>query len=262
MEEKNIIMKDEHGFEVPISRTAASITGASAILKRISWGAIFAGVVIALAVQLVLSLLGIGIGASTIDPLNQQNPGKGLGIGAAVWFVISSLIATYAGAWVAGRLSGAPRTTDGTLHGVLTWAAATLLTMFLLTSAVGGVIGGAAGLLSRAIPAAGKAANSSDAQSQLQNMGIDTEALKQQAQSVLPGAPTGRAQGEPQPTEEQKQRMEQKAREAGDVAARGVAKAAFWSFVVLVLSAAAAAYGGTRGTPGYQSTRYETVPTA
>src|SRR5689334_10248687 len=105
-------MKDEHGFEVPISRTsnAAVAPVAPALLKRISWGAIFAGVVIALAVQLVLSLLGIGIGASTIDPLSEQNPGKGLGIGAAVWFVISSLLATYAGAWVAGRLSGAPRT--------------------------------------------------------------------------------------------------------------------------------------------------------
>src|SRR2546421_10345994 len=94
---KNTIMKDEHGFEVPISRTGVAAPVAPALLKGISWGAIFAGVVIALAVQIVLSLLGIGIGASTIDPLNQQNPGKGLGIGAAVWFVISSLIATFAG---------------------------------------------------------------------------------------------------------------------------------------------------------------------
>jgi len=253
-------MKDEHGFEVPISRTGASAPVAPALLKRISWGAIFAGVVIALAVQIVLSLLGIGIGASTIDPLSEQHPGKGLGIGAAIWFVISSLIATFAGAWVAGRLSGATRTTDGTLHGVLTWAASTLLTMFLLTSAVGGIIGGAAGLMSKALGAAGNAASSSDAQAQLRNLGIDPDALKQQAQSVVPGAPTGRPQGDAQQTEQQKQQIEQKAREAGDTAARGVAKAAFWSFVMLVLSAAAAAYGGNRGTPGYMARRVETAP--
>lgn len=35
--------------------------------KRISWGAIFAGVIIAMAVQFLLSLLGAGIGMSTAD---------------------------------------------------------------------------------------------------------------------------------------------------------------------------------------------------
>ncbi len=36
--------------------------------RRISWGAVFAGVIIVLIVQFLLSLLGVGIGASTIDP--------------------------------------------------------------------------------------------------------------------------------------------------------------------------------------------------
>src|SRR3546814_12380301 len=35
---------------------------APAALKRISWGAIFAGVVLAMSLQLVLGLLGLGIG--------------------------------------------------------------------------------------------------------------------------------------------------------------------------------------------------------
>jgi len=245
-------MKDEHGFEVPISRAGSVRTPTTpALLRRISWGAIFAGTVVALAVQLLLSLLGIGIGASSIDPY-QQNPGKGFGIGAGLWFLISSLVAMYAGACVAGRLSGASRTDDRALHGVITWAVATLFTIFLLTTAVGGVIGGAAGLMSKALPATG----SGDLQSQLQRMGVDTEALKQQAQSVLPGAPTGRSQL----SDEQKQQLEQKAREAGEVAARGVAKAAFWSFVILVLSGAAAVFGGNRGTPEYPVRRAETVP--
>ena len=37
-------------------------------LNRISWGSIFAGVAMALAVQFLLILLGIGIGAAVLDP--------------------------------------------------------------------------------------------------------------------------------------------------------------------------------------------------
>ena len=35
--------------------------------KRISWAAILSGVVLALGIQLMLSVLGVGIGAATID---------------------------------------------------------------------------------------------------------------------------------------------------------------------------------------------------
>jgi len=248
-------MKREYEFDVPVSRSAP------ALLRRISWGAVFAGVTITLAVQVVLSLLGLGIGASTVDPLHDHDPGKGVAIGAAIWFVISSILATYAGAWVAGRLSGLPRPIDGTLHGLLTWGAATLLTVFLLTTAVGSVIGGAANLLGKALPAAGKAAQSGDLQSQLQQMGVDTGQVKQRAQAAMPEGvlpPTGRTQSEPEQAQQQKAQLEQKARETGDAAARGVAHAAFWSFVILVLSAGASAYGGRSGTP---LIRYPTTAT-
>jgi hypothetical protein len=146
---------------------------------------------------------------------------------------------------------------------LLTWGAATLLTIFLLTSAVGSVIGGAANLLGKALPAAGKSANSGDVQSQLQQMGVNTDKLQEQARNALPqGAltPTGREQSDPQQAQQQKAQLEQKAREAGDAAARGVAQAAFWSFVILVLSAAAAAFGGRSGTPVIRYATTETVP--
>jgi len=41
---------------------------------KISWGAVFAGVVAILVTQLLLSVLGIGIGASTINPASEQEP--------------------------------------------------------------------------------------------------------------------------------------------------------------------------------------------
>ena len=37
------------------------------VTRRVSWGAVFAGVVMVLAIQLLLSMLGLGIGLSTIS---------------------------------------------------------------------------------------------------------------------------------------------------------------------------------------------------
>lgn len=114
----------------------------TATVKRMSWAAVFAGVVVALVVQLLLSLLGIGIGASTVNPVEEQNPVSGLGTGAGIWFGVSSLISLFAGGWVAGRMAGIPRRVDSLLHGVLTWSVATLLLFYFLTSTVGSIIGG------------------------------------------------------------------------------------------------------------------------
>ncbi len=115
---------------------------AAAAVKRISWASVFAGVVIVLVTQLLLSLLGLGIGASTINPTTEQDPASGLGIGAGIWFILTSLIALFAGGWVAGRLAGIPRNIDSMLHGLLTWGLASLLLFYFLTSTVGSLIGG------------------------------------------------------------------------------------------------------------------------
>ena len=44
------------------------------LINKVSWGAVLAGVVVALVTQLVLNLLGIGIGAATLDPGTGDNP--------------------------------------------------------------------------------------------------------------------------------------------------------------------------------------------
>jgi len=62
---------------------------------RISWGAIFAGGLTALAVSILLHLLGAGIGFSTIDPLQAGSTMKGLGTGALIWWIIANLIALF-----------------------------------------------------------------------------------------------------------------------------------------------------------------------
>jgi hypothetical protein len=52
---------------------------------RISWGAIFAGAVVALAVQLVLTLIGGAIGLATLSPATGQSPS-----GTTLGFVLRS----------------------------------------------------------------------------------------------------------------------------------------------------------------------------
>jgi hypothetical protein len=112
-------------------------------LNRVSWGGVLAGVVVALVVQLLINMLGIGIGVATIDPGTNDNPTAAtFSIAAGVWYVVAGIIAAYAGGYVAGRLSGRPVGSTAALHGLISWAVTTLLVFYLLTTAVGGIIGG------------------------------------------------------------------------------------------------------------------------
>ncbi|MBY3568981.1 PhnA-like protein [Rhizobium laguerreae] len=115
----------------------------NAAFNKISWGAVFAGVAVALVVQLLLNLLGAGIGAAVIDPASDDNPSATtLSVSTAIWFVVSGVIASFIGGYVSSRLSGRPIRSTGALHGVTSWAVTTLIVIYLLTSSVGVLVGG------------------------------------------------------------------------------------------------------------------------
>src|SRR5437588_3688039 len=97
---------------------------------RISWGAVFAGAIIALATQLVLTLIGVAIGLATLSPATGESPsGNALGAGAGIWLVVSSLISLFLGGYIAGRLGG---TLKGWLIGQTTWGNVVYMTNTLL----------------------------------------------------------------------------------------------------------------------------------
>jgi len=125
------------------------VTSAPGLQRRISWGAIIAGLIVTLVCQIVLSMLGVAIGAATVNPVSEQQPMENLGTGAAIWWVVSSLISLFLGGCVAGRLAGVPRKADGALHGLIMWGTVTLITILLLTTALGGVLGGALSMFTR-----------------------------------------------------------------------------------------------------------------
>src|SRR5436190_14527572 len=96
-----------------------AVPGIERPFARISWGAICAGAVVALATQLVLTLIGGAIGLATLSPATGQSPsGTALGLGAAIWLVISSLISLFVAGYVAGLLGG---TFNGWRQGLATW---------------------------------------------------------------------------------------------------------------------------------------------
>ena len=155
-------------------RTIKTTEVVRTLFSRVSWGAIFAGVAMALVTQLTLSLLGLGIGLSTIEPLYEARPFENLGIGSVIWWGVTMLISLFIGGWVAGRLVGTPKPTYSVLHGLLTWSLFTLLTFFMLTTVVGRVIGGVGNVIGRTLTTAG------------QTIGpIDLGNIKQEANQLL-----------------------------------------------------------------------------
>ena len=184
-------------------------------LHSVSWGAVFAGAVIALVAQVILNMVGLGIGLSTVDPAGNGTPTAGsLSSGAGIWFVISDILAATAGGWLAGRLSGKPARTTTAYHGLLAWAVSTLVVVYLLSSAVGGIVSGASSAVSSTLGGAGNliggsvktaaqaAAPSlpgmdnpfSNIEGQIRGTtGNDPEALKNAAVSAMRAAVTGDA---------------------------------------------------------------------
>lgn len=129
---------------VDLTATTPSDDARTVLLNKVNWGAIIAGAVIALIVQFLLSLLGVGIGASTLDPATGNNPDAGtFSIVSAVWYGLTGIIAAFVGGFIASRMSGRTLASSGALHGLTSWAVTTLFLLYLLTTAVGTLVGGA-----------------------------------------------------------------------------------------------------------------------
>jgi hypothetical protein len=114
------------------------------LFNRVSWGAVLAGVVVALVTQLILNLIGIGIGAASVDATSGANPsGSTFSMAAGIWWALSGILAALAGGYTAARLSGQPTETSGPWHGLTAWALTTLVVFYLLSTSVGAIVGGA-----------------------------------------------------------------------------------------------------------------------
>jgi hypothetical protein len=175
-------------LEAPVTTRIDSVTplGSGAhIHRRISWAAIGGGVVLVVVLQLLLSLLGAGVGLGTVNANAGSTPtASTLGIGAGLWWILSSCIAIGVGGFVAAWFAGVEIRLDGVLHGLVTWGIATLVTFWLLTSAIGSVIGGGFSALGSVASAAGSSVKDA-AKPLAQAAGISPDMIQQQAQAYL-----------------------------------------------------------------------------
>ena len=103
----------------------------AATRPQISWGALFAGLVVLLGTSWLLSLLGMAIGAGVADSYGSTLIGEGLSQSAAVWMLLSTLIAFFVGSMAAARLAGTSDDASGMMHGFTLWGLGTTVFMIL-----------------------------------------------------------------------------------------------------------------------------------
>ncbi len=122
---------------------------------RVSWGSIIAGVVTVLAISALLSFLGTAIGSSVIDPMS-DSPFDGLGTAFGISSAIFLIISFAAGGFVAGRLANG----RGFIHGFLSWATATLVSLILIGFTAGQIASGGASAVGSIVSGAGQVTGS------------------------------------------------------------------------------------------------------
>lgn len=232
-------------------------------LYAIRWPAVFAGLAVGISVQLLLMLIGMAVGLAALEPGDQADA-RTISVAAGVWNTVTMLIAALIGGYVAARTSGLRRTSDGVLHGVVSWGATMLLFALLATSTIGSMLGGMFGLVASTgqqiasggnVPAAAmevlRSVNRGDRQGAveaLQNrLGMSPEEANRivDQASALTGQ-QGRAEAAP----------------SGERAANTVSAASGWLSAAIVLSLLAGILGGSIGARGTRRMpRIEVRPT-
>ena len=155
------------------------VSSVAILPSRVSWGAILAGTLVAITVGATLTILGVAIGASTVDAVARDTPSAmTLSLTAGGWLLVSNLLGVAAGAYVAARLSGTVDRMDATLHGLGVWATAFLISGVLLGGAVSGGLSAGASVLSGAASGVGAAVAAAAP-------AVDPEALGERARMAL-----------------------------------------------------------------------------
>ncbi|MES1200110.1 MAG: hypothetical protein ABUS57_01520 [Pseudomonadota bacterium] len=91
----------------------------------ISWGAVIAGSLIAVALGIALALLGVAIGATAFNPYAVSD--RALSIGGGLYLAFTQLVSMQIGAYIAARCARYPDLHGGAVTGATVWALAVVL---------------------------------------------------------------------------------------------------------------------------------------
>ena len=184
------------------------------VRSRVSWGAVFAGAVVALAIHFVLTLLGSAIGLSVGGDVGWSE----VGIGATVWAVLATIIALFGGGWVTSQAMSGENRKEAAVHGIIMWGLVFAIVMWLISA---GIRSGFSAMVGTSYAgAAAESAGAQNWQTGARQAGVSQEQINQWQQTAVT------------------------AEEASDTAAA----VAWWTLLGVILSLAAAVGGAIVGS--------------
>lgn len=123
-------------------------------LPSLCWGAIVGGTVAAIAIHILLTMLGVGAGLATFSPMTDSHPTAAFSEEAAAVWSACALVAIFFGAVIAGRFSHSVH--GGFVHGIMVWSLTLIITLLLLSKGTDLVLGGGLKALGVGLNAGGK----------------------------------------------------------------------------------------------------------
>ena len=127
---------------------------------RLSWGGLLGGLLVAVGVWLLLTVLGLAVNLSAVDPNDPTQSLRGIGMSTGIWSVVVWILALFAGGAVAGYSAGILERPRGVIHGFVLWSLATILTIFLVAGLLRTVVKGTLDVAQTAVTTAGFAGGS------------------------------------------------------------------------------------------------------
>lgn len=106
---------------------------------RVRWGPIVAGVVTALTTLLVMTVLGLAIGTTAFEP--GETGERTVGTAAAIWGIISAVLAFFLGGWMAGRNALGTADQNGAVNGFLVGAVTIVVMLWMIGAGLGNLMG-------------------------------------------------------------------------------------------------------------------------
>lgn len=196
-------------------------TPAHPLHTLLSWPAVIAGAVVAVAAGAMLNLLGIALGAGAFNPYDLRGGDvAGFAAAAGMWAVLANAIALFAGGAVASRAAKFPDHHKGVLHGLSVWALAFLLAILIASASTA---------VNTASVAGGEATRTSPDETLVGEALSSDRRIADDAPVI---APVDRAEA--------------------DTAADSTATLALWGFLTMLLGCVAAVFGGLYGTRNHR----------
>ena len=110
-----------------VTDTPAAVTTTSQARVMWSWSAIAAGTLTSLIIQVMLAMLGLGVGLISTDVPTAANAPVAVSTAAVLWFIASGIFSAFVGGAVAGALTPYASDRARSSHALATWALASLI---------------------------------------------------------------------------------------------------------------------------------------